>query len=475
MSQTGSKLLEVDDWHTPRAQQLDVQQVLAHRDTEPAILAPVRTPAVADDPVGRVRLFVHSPPSHFHGVLAQPLALAAREHSARVVQQGLRHVHHAADGAARVDLRLHVRSVLHVAILAHLHAAILLDSEAGLIRPAVLASIHRLAVLIDGLVDRAGLIGNSLAIGVGVHGIRKSASARAASRAVDDFLLREIDRRPLALAHQIDTVRKRGCGGLRPARSAVLRNVLVLVPRRVVVAVDVADVVALRKILRLDVGVRKRRLDHFLHSHLGIYRLVPANGSTQNAALREVVDSVLDSQRDRVRDLLLRDARNAVGASLLDSQIVLAAHNAEEALLAPVGSPAVANDPVRRSILFAPSHDADIVAVAGNSGLVFIDSSLVFQEIVGHVDRASDRSMRVDFLHDVLHALHMAVFLHVVLCVVMHRPATLRIAILADVNVVAHFVIASFVALATFFGDSHLVRILVDVNGQTSMAAIIDL
>ena len=465
---------EVDDGHSPRAEMLDVQQILTHRDAEPAILAPVRAPAVADDPVGRLRLLVHAPSRDFHGVLAQPLALAAREDAARVVQEGLRHVHHAADGAAREDLGLHVRRALHVAVLAHLHAAVVLHGEARLARPAVLAAVDGRAVLVDGLVHRAGLVGDAVAVGVGIHAVGKAALARAAARAVDHFLLGEVDRRPLALPHQVDSVRQRRGRSLRPARAAVVRDVLVLVPRRVVVALDVADVVALRKRLLPDVGVGQRRLDHLLHFLLAVYPLAQASVATQNAAVREVVDSVLDGQRDRVRDLLFGDPRNPVRAPVFDSQIVLAAHDAEEALLAPVGSPAVANDPVGNAVLFAPAHHADVVPVASNAGLVLIDSSLIFEEVVRNVDRAGDRSMCVDLLHDVLHALHMAVFLHVVLRVVVHSPAAVRIAILAHVNVVTHLVVASLVALAALFGDSHLIRILVNVNGQTSIAAMID-
>ena len=115
------------------------------------------------------------------------------------------------------------------------------------------------------------------------------------------------------------------------------------------------------------------------------------------------------------------------------------------------------------------------MAITGDTRLVFVDASLVLQEIVGNVDAAGDGTVGVDLLHDVLDAFHVTVLLHVVTRVVLDGPTAVAVAVAANVNVVAGLVVASLVVLATLLDEAHLVRVLVDMDGKTAMATLVDL
>ena len=72
-----------------------------------------------------------------------------------------------------------------------------------------------------------------------------------------------------------------------------------------------------------------------------------------------------------------RRARDLV----LDAALVLAAHDAEEALLAPVGVPRVGDLPVFRTVLNAPTDDLDGVASGGFTGRFLINTARVVLEV----------------------------------------------------------------------------------------------
>lgn len=187
--------------------------------------------------------------------------------------------------------------------------------------------------------------------------------------------------------------------------------------------------------------------------------------TTEQTALGEEISAMLHTQRDRIQELLLRNPRDAIGASLLDSEIILATNDSEEALLAPVGSPAVTNHPIGNTVFLAPSDDTDVVPVARYSRFVLIDASLVLQKVVRNVNRAGHRAMRIDLLHNVLHTLHMSVLLHIVLCVVVNCPAAIPgVAVSTNVNVIACLIVASFVTLTALFGNTDLISVLINMD-----------
>jgi len=76
---------------------------------------------------------------------------------------------------------------------------------------------------------------------------RASVAAFVPSLTGDEDLRREVDVRPSCSASDLDTVRKRRRGGVRPARAAVLREMLVAHVGEVVNTSNVSPVPVLRQ------------------------------------------------------------------------------------------------------------------------------------------------------------------------------------------------------------------------------------
>ena len=453
--------LEINNGNTPSTTPLNAQVVLIRLDAEPAILAPVLTPAVATDPV-LLSLLGLAPSSHLNDVSAQTLVGVVHEDASLVVQELLRHTHVARDGSTREDLRLHVLFAAHVTEVTDLVALVLLDGLARLIGLAVLAAVHVVALLVHSLVHGTCLVGNTLLVRVAVHAAVPAAVAAARVAAVDHLLHRQLHGGPGALSHQVDTVGDGRGGALRPAGAAVHGDVLVLVPGGVVVSVDVADVVALGDLRRVQVRVRQRSGDHRLHD-------VPVVGD--GARTREVARTVVRRAHAVVANHLLRHLRHGPRALALDAQVVDATRDAEPALLAPVGSPAVTRDPVLLAVLLAPADHRDRVLQRRRAALVLVDAALVGKQVVGDGDGAGDGTTSVQLLHHVLLAGHVAVLLHVVLGEVLDSVAgSVMSAVTADVEVRALVVVGS-VTHAALVRDTHLLHHLVGRQHVSSMAA----
>ena len=77
--------------------------------------------------------------------------------------------------------------------------------------------------------------------------------------------------------------------------------------------------------------------------------------------------------------------RRGPDAVPLDAEVVPVHGNPEEAVLAPVGAPGVATDPVLLAVLLAPAHHGDLVVDDGVAHLLPIDAARVLLESVGHV------------------------------------------------------------------------------------------
>merc|ERR1719321_215451 len=93
-------------------------------------------------------------------------------------------------------------------------------------------------------------------------------------------------------------------------------------------------------------------------------------------------------------------ARRRARDLVLDAALVLAAHDAEEALLAPVGVPRVGDLPVFRTVLHAPPDNLDGVTTRGLARRALVNSARIILEV------AVDCEGRLDgpALHD--HALN---------------------------------------------------------------------
>ena len=74
-------------------------------------------------------------------------------------------------------------------------------------------------------------------------------------------------------------------------------------------------------------------------------------------------------------------ARRRARDLVLDAALVLAAHDAEEPLLAPVGVPRVGDLPVFRTVLHAPPDDLDGVAAGRFTGRFLINTARVVLEV----------------------------------------------------------------------------------------------
>ena len=77
--------------------------------------------------------------------------------------------------------------------------------------------------------------------------------------AVQDKLNAEVDVITLGIACNLDAISERGQGSVRPATSAILRNVLVQRLGQVTLAVDVSPVEGIGELVGANVGVRQSR------------------------------------------------------------------------------------------------------------------------------------------------------------------------------------------------------------------------
>jgi len=90
----------------------------------------------------------------------------------------------------------------------------------------------------------------------------------------------------------------------------------------------------------------------------------------------------------------VRDASNAVG---FDSTLVLSTENLEVAVVSPVGSPAVSDEPVWGVVLFSPSNNSDAVTSESTSRSVDINTGLVVDEIFVYGEASFNGSIGGDF------------------------------------------------------------------------------
>ena len=425
------------------------------------MLSPIGSPRIATDPV-LLAVLCLAPSHDLDSMSANDRSTVVSEHSSGVVQELLCHHHAARYRASGEDLGLDLLLSIRRTVLANLVSLVVLHRVALSARRTVHAAVHVVASLVLGLVHLAGLVGNTLLVGVFEHARVPSSRAGSGVAAVDHLLHRQLHGGPRSLAHQVHAVSHSRGRCLCPAGAAVLRNVLVLLPGGVVHSVDVADVVALGNVLGLQVGVGTRRDDVLLR---------PV-GVGQQAGVREVLRSVHSRAHLLVRHHLLGDARHGPLTVRLDAEVVLSAHDAEPALLSPEGAPRVATDPVLLAVLLAPANHRNRVVQRVRASGVTVDASLVLQEIVGHGDGARDRTTGVDLLHHVLLSSDASVLVHVVLGVVVHGVArSVVTAVAADVDVRALHVL-SHVAHAALLGKAVVMHVLEGGERVASLATI---
>ena len=373
----------------PDAVLLDAEVVGSLGELEPALFTPVRAPTVAANPV--VLSVLGAVPRDGDGVVHRGAVGVILEDSRLVRLKRRRDADAALDGSTRADLSHHLLQVLlrvgvvDTAELVHVelgevvgHAIIRAHRVAALLRVAVAADAHAVAleviVQILGLVVLARLVDGAVGLDPGVHFSRIAALAAASTlggvlgrgHAVDELLRRQEHVGEGVLARKLEAVVERGRGGVRPARTAVLRDVLVAVGRRVVdlVLADGADVVARRGVLEpRERRSHMRRGGFAVWAHVAALRVVEKG---TRGHFRVGLERARRVGSCRVHLHVLEPTRlgrwGGPRARALDAQVVTAHLDLCVPVLAPVGAPRVAKDPVVSvRLVFAPTDDAQNV------------------------------------------------------------------------------------------------------------------
>ena len=241
----------------PCAVILEHECVAAAQDPEEARLTPVLAPGVAHLPVRHhlvlpilvVLLHLLAPTHDGHHVVHHPVLVAVLgvflQDAALVVVECVGRRHTARDGPALDDLG-------HDSLLAHDdavfgHGGVGVMRQRGARAAALIESgacarnVHRLACRVDMLAPARGRFGAACEVRVGrgirdvtialdplVHAQRVASMARTRiAAAVQNVLDRQVDIRSPSAPLDLDPVAKRRKGRVRPARAAVLRNMLV--------------------------------------------------------------------------------------------------------------------------------------------------------------------------------------------------------------------------------------------------------
>ena len=265
---------EVDNGNSPRAVRLDRERVLVHLQPRPAVLAPVLAPAVAADPVLLAVLL--APADHRDRVLQRRRAALVLVDAALVGKQVVGDGDGAGDRTAREDLLHHVLFSAHGTEFLHVVLGVVLNRVARRVVTAITANVEVRALVVVGSVTHAALVRDTHLLHhlVGRQHV-SSMAAGGSVGAVHNHLGRQLLGGPGSLGHQTQTIGNGGGGGESPARSTVLRKVLVLGDGHVGHAVDVTTrdqrklslirIVSLGKLLALQV------LGGLSRSHEGLH------------------------------------------------------------------------------------------------------------------------------------------------------------------------------------------------------------
>jgi hypothetical protein len=181
---------------------------------------------------------------------------------------------------------------------------------------------------------------------------------------------------------------------MSPARSAVLRNVLVSSEREVVSTVYVSPVPSSREVLRANVLKRLRRLDMLLVALLYEARLVFSKESLLlllcfTSSFRRLILSAVSPS-------INGDSKSA---GFFDTKMVDASEDLEVASVTPVGTPGVSNPPVFGTVFDTPADDRDGVIDFVGGGINMDDTTRVVED-VRSIDTAGDGSSLVELIHD---------------------------------------------------------------------------
>mmetsp|Transcript_48609 Transcript_48609/g.66033 ORF Transcript_48609/g.66033 Transcript_48609/m.66033 type:complete len:266 (-) Transcript_48609:18-815(-) len=208
------------------------------------------TPGVTDLPV--LDAVFDTPTNNRDGVDGVEVTSGVLVDTTSVVIQILRNSNGAGNGTTLVDFLHHVLLTRQVTVLVGLVDIVVLGNVTSLTRVAVSAALHGgadLAVVVtSGSVDRASLISN-LVLRHPLEGfvVRTTMATIILHLARDENLGSDVDIGPSSVSGNLDTIRHSRGGGVSPAGTTVLGNVLVSQVGQVVDAVNVIPKPLLRQ------------------------------------------------------------------------------------------------------------------------------------------------------------------------------------------------------------------------------------
>jgi len=417
-------------WSSSNAISVDSEVVLVHRHVEEAVVTPVGTPRVTTDPIFLTGGGILSIADNGDLVVDQREEDVLRVNVGAIVGilELISGVDSARDRSVCEELSLHLvyasnRVVFADVVLWVLNGGAIGQTIIALSRGrsmAVTADIDvgaHASLKVECSVLLAGGVRNTDVVSVLVNLGGVATITGATSLAVDDNLGVEADRGSVfATVQDVESISDGRCRALSPAWTAVLRDMLVLVPGKVVDSVHVSPVDALREsISRVKIPSMRRELlfsafkDGFFNTAATCWRsFVLRDIIASIGGLREGINGcivqwiVVLSLGGLVPNFLgpgiLRGGPSAIR---LDVDIVGASADSEESLLTPVSSPRVSDKPVLLAGLLSVADNWDVMHNLHVTGSVTEDASSVVLKSLGHCDTASNRTSLVDFLEHV--------------------------------------------------------------------------
>jgi len=215
----------------PRAVFLDSNVVSSSADLSKALITPVLSPRVSNEPV--LLSILDTVADDGNGVYLLLIASGIAVNTiSREGFKRFRDCDSTSNRSALSNLLHHVLLSLDVTVLVCLISLVGIRDDTSFSRAAVSALLHSRALLsvvvTTSLVDRASSIGH-LVIGHPLEG-SEVVSTMASEHVVlarDQDLRRDVDIRPGSLTHNLHAVGEDRSSGMGPARSTVLRDVLV--------------------------------------------------------------------------------------------------------------------------------------------------------------------------------------------------------------------------------------------------------
>jgi hypothetical protein len=417
-------------WSSSNAISVDSEVVLVHRHVEEAVVTPVGTPRVTTDPIFLTGGGILSIADNGDLVVDQREEDVLRVNVGAIVGilELISGVDSARDRSVCEELSLHLvyasnRVVFADVVLWVLNGGAIGQTIIALSRGrsmAVTADIDvgaHASLKVECSVLLAGGVRNTDVVSVLVNLGGVATITGATSLAVYDNLGVEADRGSVfATVQDVESISDGRCRALSPAWTAVLRDMLVLVPGKVVDSVHVSPVDALREsISRVKIPSMRRELlfsafkDGFFNTAATCWRsFVLRDIIASIGGLREGINGcivqwiVVLSLGGLVPNFLgpgiLRGGPSAIR---LDVDIVGASADSEESLLTPVSSPRVSDKPVLLAGLLSVADNWDVMHNLHVTGSVTEDASSVVLKSLGHCDTASNRTSLVDFLEHV--------------------------------------------------------------------------